>query len=136
MPEAEHVLYPVDKPRFQDAHVVPTPKTLAEALSLIRKLTKVIHEYQMSEDVAVQGRVAAHLGVSGEHNPYHELSRMHEVWDDAFQTEHEFYVTKDRLLRVGDLVIAACAIKNNPGDERAKRVFDIALARVREQTGI
>jgi hypothetical protein len=124
----------------------PKPTTLSEALRRIEELESAVRELQMREDVAIQGSVAAHLGRSITENPYHDEQdrgfSLALVWADAYKTEREFYIAKDRLARVGDLAIAACSMKQailaNPTKQlqRVIRVFDIALARLREQTGI
>jgi len=59
----ESVLYQTDKRTpIKDRLTQQQPKTLAEALARIATLEDTITEMQLREDVAIQGRVAAHLG--------------------------------------------------------------------------
>ncbi len=143
--QTETILYQGSKaPREVYLHDMPEPpKTLNEAHRRIIELTRVIEEMKLREDVQVQGRVAAHLGIPASENPYQDHQdrgfSLGLIWEDAHRSEHEYYVAKDRLARVGELVIAACSLKNTlvtitKAQERAVKVFDIALSRFKEQT--
>lgn len=138
----ESVLYQTDKRTpIKDRLTQQQPKTLAEALARIATLEDTITEMQLREDVAIQGRVAAHLGFQ-EANPYEDQHQrefsLALIWDDAYKTEREFYLAKDKIGRLADLVIAACSLRRTleaPTVEqtRAIKLFDITLSRIREQ---
>lgn len=151
MLKQETVLYPTNRTSNGSSAAYlkeynKQPKTLAEAESTIASLLQVVQELQLREDVAVQGRVAAHLGIPVTENPYSDKDQrgmsLELIWADSHSQEREHYVAKDRLARIGDLMIAAVTLKNlvssSPTKEQAKaiKLFDLSLARLREQTGV
>jgi len=138
----ESVLYQTSKRApIKDRLTQQQPKTMDEALVRIATLEDTVTEMQLREDVTLQGRVAAHLGFNAT-NPYEDQQErefsLALIWDDAYKTEREFYLAKEKIGRLADLVIAACSLRRTletPTAEQAKaiKLFDLTLSRIREQ---
>lgn len=151
MLKQETILYPDRTKAQKEAYLRDynqQPKTLQEAQATIAELLSVVRELQLREDVAIQGRVAANLGVLRTDNPYHDKDErglsLELIWEDSYNQEREHAVAKDRLARIGDLMIAAVTLKNSicssesltKQQSKAINLFDLSMARLKEQLSV
>ncbi len=151
MLKQESILYPDRTKAQKEAYLKDynqQPKTLQEAQATIADLLTVVRELQLREDVAIQGRVAANLGVPRTENPYHDKDdrglSLELIWEDSYNQEREHFVVKDRLARMRDLMIAAVTLKNTicssenltKQQSRAVNLFNLSMARLKEQLSI